>query len=65
MKKKVVAPMLPLKNCPFCGNNELETDEDILGIYIKCQSCFARGPAFKRPTHDNKILPAWNTRVTE
>lgn len=50
------------KQCPFCGNEDLNAVHDIFGIgpldckysWVKCPKCFATGPKLKVTDDDAK-----------
>ena len=69
-----------IKPCPFCGDNSVPkvrrmdtaACKGVIGVFIECRNCHARGPVFddfhnreaKSPLRD-LALDAWNKRVKE
>ena len=52
--------MTDLKNCPFCGNEEIST-EHINGVFIvSCEGCYA---TMKDYNAMSEAVSDWNTRA--
>lgn len=48
-----------LKNCPFCGSDDVDLVESALN-YVTCNNCCAAGPDH----HSSyEAVEAWNTRA--
>lgn len=57
--------MEELKECPFCGSNDLtinEYENTNLKYYVHCQVCLASGG---RDLTEQQAIKAWNTRYNE
>ncbi len=60
--------MEEIKNCPFCGSNNLYVGEAIcMEFHVQCRECFASSGRVTYPDYDEKELGLeyWNNRCKE
>jgi len=59
--------MIELKNCPFCGSEDVILDKDVRridrglnGHFVECQDCFGSSGYYKS---ESCAIEAWNRRI--